>query len=438
MTRMQTKVKNNNKKTTINQTIIRMKNQVLALSLGLMSVMTFGQKKELRTAEKAIKNSEFAAALTSVNAVNGMLETMDSKYKANYYFLKAQAQAGINNYAAASDSFNALFEYEKEIDKERYTKDAQPMLDALIQAVSNKAIAQYNSEDYASAADNFYLTYKLSPKDTSFLFNAAISASLTKKYDVSLEHYKELKEIAYTGISTEYLAVNKETGEVENLGTKSNRDTMVRIGQYTTPTENVSESKYAEIVKNIGYILVNQGKTEEAIVALQEARKANPKDVNLILNEAQLYIKLEQMDKFGELMKEAVKLDPTNPTLFFNLGVVNAGENKMEDAVKYYKKAIELKPDYGDAYMNLAVAMLSEEKSIVQEMNKNLSDFDKYDALQEKQRLLYKSALPFLLKADTINRTLGTVRTLLNIYDTLRMEKEADILRPIYKEMRNQ
>jgi tetratricopeptide (TPR) repeat protein len=110
----------------------------------------------------------------------------------------------------------------------------------------------------------------------------------------------------------------------------------------------------------------------------------------------------------------------------------------MEDAIKYYKKAIELKPDYGDAYMNLAVAMLAEEKSIVEEMNKNLSNFDKYDALQEKQRLLYKSALPFLLKADTIKRSEGTVRTLLTIYDTLRMEKEADVLRPIYKEMRNQ
>jgi hypothetical protein len=80
--------------------------------------------------------------------------------------------------------------------------------------------------------------------------------------------------------------------------------------------------------------------------------------------------------------------------------------------------------------------MLTEEKALVEEMNKNLSNFDKYDALQEKQRVLYKTALPFLLKADGIKRTKGTVRTLLNIYDTLRMEKEADILRPIYKEMR--
>jgi tetratricopeptide (TPR) repeat protein len=413
-----------------------MKNQVLALSLGLMSVMAFGQRKELRTAEKAIDKSEFASALTAINSVNAMLETMDSKYKANYYFLKAQAQAGQNNYAAAADSFNDLFEYEKEIEKERYSDDAKPMLDALVQKVSNKAIEQYNTNDYKNAKDSFYITYKLSPKDTSFLFNAAISASLSKDYEASLKYYRELKKIGYTGVSTEYLAVNDETGEVENLGSKSNRDAMVRIGQYTTPTEKVLESKYAEIVKNIGYILVNQGKTEEAIIALQEARSANPKDVNLILNEAQLYIKLDQMDKFGALMKEAVKLDPTNPTLFFNLGVVNAGEGKMDAAVKYYKKAIELKPDYGDAYMNLAVTMLTEEKALVEEMNKNLSNFDKYDALQEKQRVLYKTALPFLLKADGIKRTKGTVRTLLNIYDTLRMEKEADILRPIYKEMR--
>jgi tetratricopeptide (TPR) repeat protein len=242
----------------------------------------------------------------------------------------------------------------------------------------------------------------------------------------------------YTGITTQYLAVSKESGEVEDLGSKSQRDLMVKTQQYSDPTEKVSESKQADIVKSIGYILVNQGKTEEAIVALQEARLANPKDVNLILNEAQLYIKLDRMDKFGALMQEAVKLDPTNPTLFFNLGVVNANEGKVEEAIEYYNKAIELKPDYGDAYMNLAVAMLREEKGIIEEMNKNLSDFKKYDALQAKQKELYKTALPFLLKADSIERSEGTVRTLLNMYDTLEMTKEADVLRPIYLEMRGQ
>ncbi|WP_299664550.1 tetratricopeptide repeat protein [uncultured Polaribacter sp.] len=414
-----------------------MKKQILVLSIGLMSVMAFGQKKEIRSAEKAIKNKDYTTALNTVNALDGMLAGMDAKYKANYYFLKGQALAGKNDYEGAANSFNNLFSYEKEIGKQRYTKEAQPMLNELIQKVSNLAIKQYNTDkNYKDATKNFALTYKLSPTDTSFLYNAAVSASLDKDNDTALKYFKELKEVGYTGITTQYLAVNKVSGEVENLGSKSNRDTMVKLGQYTSPTQKTSESKYADIVKNIGYILVNQGKTEEAIVALQEARKSSPKDVNLILNEAQLYIKLDDMEKFGALMEEAVKLDPTNPTLFFNLGVVNANENKTEEAIGYYKKAIELDPNYGDAYMNLAVAMLSAEKAIVEEMNKNLSNFKKYDALQDKQKALYKKALPFLIKADSLNRNEGTVRSLLNIYDTLEMEKEADALRPIYKEMR--
>ena len=428
----QMKIMNNNK---LNN--FKMKNQVLAISLVLISMIAFGQKSELKTAEKAIKAGEFASALVAVNSVDAMLATMDSKYKAKYYFIKAQALAGQSNYAAAADSFNNLFDYEIEIGKNKYTKLAKPMFGALIQKVSTKAIDLYsNDKNYKDAAINFYLTYKLSPTDTTFLYNAAISASSAKEYDAALVYYRELKKIGYTGITTQYLAVSIETGKVEDLGSKNQRDLMVKAKQYKEPTDKVSESKQADIVKNIGYILVNQGKTEEAIIALQEARKADPKDVNLLLNEAQLYIKLDRMDKFGALMEDAVKLDPTNPTLFFNLGVVNANEGKIEEAVAYYKKAIELKPDYADAYMNLAVAMLAEEKEIIEEMNNNLSDYDKYDALLAKQKILYKKALPYLIKADTIERSEGTVRTLLNMYDTLEMFEEADALRPIYKEMR--
>ncbi|WP_438989787.1 tetratricopeptide repeat protein [Polaribacter sp.] len=415
-----------------------MKKQIITLSLGLMTVLAFGQKKQLKTAEKAIKMQQYSEALSAISSLDGLLAGMDEKYKAKYYFLKGQALAGKKDFEGAAESYNTLFSYEKEIKKQKYTKEAQPLLNKLVQEVSTLGANFYNNDkNYSEAAKNFALTYKLSPKDTAYLYNAAVSASLAKEYDTSLKYYRTLKEVGYTGIQTQYLATEKATGKVVNLGSKQQRDLMMKTGTYIKPENKTTTSKQADIVKNIGYILVNQGKTEEAIVALQEARKANPKDVNLILNEAQLYIKLEKMDKFGALMEEAVKLDPTNPVLFFNLGVVNANEGKTEAAINYYKKAIELKPDYGDAYMNLAVAMLAEEKEIVDEMNKNLSNFKKYDELQEKQRALYNKALPFIIKADSLNRTEGTVRSLLNIYDTLRMEKEADALRPIYKKMRS-
>ena len=86
--------------------------------------------------------------------------------------------------------------------------------------------------------------------------------------------------------------------------------------------------------------------------------------------------------------------------------------------------------------MNLAVAILSGEQAIVQEMNKNLSNFKKYDELEQKQKELYKRALPYLEKADSLERTQDTVKSLLNIYDVLGDEK-AEVLRPIYKKMRD-
>ena len=415
-----------------------MKKQIIALSLGLMSIGMFAQKKELKAAEKAIKKEQFNEAKTIITSLEAMEETMEAKYKAKYFYLKGSVY-GKSDAEKASKAYNKLFAIEKEAGKTKYSKLAQPKLDALIQAVSQKAVDAYNKEkNYKVAAKNFYLTYKLSPKDTTFLYNAAVSASLDKDYDTSLNYYHELQEVGYTGITTQYFAVNKETKKKENLGTKSNRDTMIKFGTYIEPTSETSESKKPEIIKNISYILINQGKTDEAIIAIKEARKSDPKDLNLLLNEAQLYIKLEQMDKFGALMEEAIKLDPSNPTLFFNLGVVNQNEKKTEEAISYYKKAIELKPDYADAYMNLAVAILSREQAIVEDMNNNLSNFKKYDELEKKQKELYRVALPFLEKADELNRSEETVKSLLNIYDLLLIEDKADKLRVVYKKMRGQ
>jgi tetratricopeptide (TPR) repeat protein len=414
-----------------------MRKQIIAVSLSLMSIGIFAQKNEIKAAEKALKKNDFATAKQTIEAIDE--STIEAKYKAKYYLLKGNAY-GKTDVKKAAEAYNQLFEYEKEIGKQKYTKEAQPKLNTLIQFVSEKAINAYNvDKNYKVATENFYLTYKLSPKDTSFLYNAAVSASLDKDYDTSLKHYNELRETGYTGIATQYFAKNKETGVEESFPSKDFRNLSVKTSKtHIEPSDKVSESKQSDIIKNISYILIAQGKTDEAIVAIKEARKSNPKDLNLLLNEAQLYIKLEQMDKFGILMEEAIKLDPENPTLFFNLGVVNQNEKKTPEAIEYYKKAIELDPNYGDAYMNLAVAILSKEEAIVNEMNENLSNFKKYDELEKKQKALYKEALPSLESADKIARSEDTVKSLLNIYDLLEMTEKADELRLIYKKMRGQ
>ena len=411
-----------------------MKKQILALSLGLMSLGLMAQKSELKAAEKAIKKQDFTSAIATLNSVEGaVMINGEDKYKSKFYFLKGKALAATKDYKNSAKSFNELLA----MGKNKYSEEAKPILNQMIQEVSNKAVELYNNKkDFKNAANNFYLTYELSPTDTSFVYNAAISATQAKEYDTAIKYYKELRRVGYTGIETQYLATNKLTGKVENLGSKSQRDLMVKSKQYIKPEDKSSESKIAVIVKNIALLLKEQGKTDEAITALAEARKANPKDLNLLLNEADMYIKLNKMDKFGELMGEAIALDPENPTLYFNLGVVNFNQGRMDDAKKYYQKAVDLKPDYADAYMNLAVVVLNKDKAIVEDMNKNLSNFKKYDELALKQKEVYKEALPFLEKADSLNRSIDTVKTLMNLYEVLENEAKATEFRGLYKSMK--
>lgn len=416
-----------------------MKKAIFTLSIALLStVSVFSQKNELKAAEKALKNSDFNAAMAAITTAEGLTSQMDDKLLPKFYFLKGQTLAGKKEFKAAYDVFTQLKEYEEKIGKKKYSDDVQPLLQNMIQEVSKRAIKLYNDKDFKNATRDFYLTYVLSPIDTSFLFNAAITANAAKDFDTSLEYYKKLREINYTGIATQYLATNAATGEVENLGSKSYRDLMVRSKAYTDPKEEVSESKVADIITNMALVYQQQGKIEEAIAAFQEARKSKPKDIDLILGEADLYIKLDKMDKFGELMILAVEQNPTNPVLYYNLGVVNYNSKKYEDARKYYEKAIELKPDYADAYNNIAAVILEKERPIIEEMNKNLSDFDKYDELLEKQKAVKREALPYLEKADQIQRTENSTKILMNIYESLGNMEKAKEFRKYWEALKDQ
>lgn len=411
-----------------------MKKQIIALSLGLMTIGAFAQKKELKIVEKALKNNDFKTAKATIESLEGTLDAMDAKYKAKYYFLRGNAY-GKANVAKAAEAYNNLFAFEKETGKSKYTKAAQPKLQSLIQFSSDQAIKQYNSQDYNKAKNNFLLTYKLYPADTSSLFNAAKSATLDKDYDLALKHFNQLKEGGYTGVENQFLAKNKE-GKDDLFPNKMTRDLSVKTGTHSDPVDRTTESKKGEILKNIALILKEQGKTDEAIVALETARKANPNDVGLILSIGFIYYDLKQMDKFAELTKEAIKLDPNNPELYYNLGVASVNQNLDEEAIEYYKKAIELKPDYGDAYLNIGVSIYNKRIPIIEKINENLSNAKLYNKLQLEVKAVYKEALPYMEKADSLNRSFDTVQNLLNIYDNLRMEAEGDKYRAIFKEMR--
>ena len=429
-----------------------MKKQLITVLAILIGLSAYAQKDELKSTDKALKNGDLVTAKSSIDQAEGLIANADNKLKANFYFLKAKTYYDIakknpsldaNAFDIAAKYFQDLMAFEKQTGKAKYTEEAQPLLSNLIVDVSGKGIKQYQEKDYSNAKVTLYKTYALSKKDTVFLEYAATAAYLDKDFDLSLEHFNKLKELGYTGIATTYTATNIESGKTESFGSKNQLDLMVKAGQYKDPKVEVSESKSASVIKNIAWILVEKGEVENAMSAVQEARKIDPKDINMLLTEANLLLKLDKKDEFAALMKEAILQDPNNAMLHFNVGVINQEQGNLEEAKSYYNEAIELDPNYADAYINLGAIILEKDKLLVEEMNNNLSNFKKYDAIKAKQLELYKEVLPYYEKAYTIKKAetkeddIDIVQTLMSMYENLEMNDKFKEMKAIWDASRS-
>ncbi|MEM9680558.1 MAG: tetratricopeptide repeat protein [Bacteroidota bacterium] len=405
-----------------------MKKVIIIVSALLVSSWSFAQKNEVKAMEKAVKNTNFADAKAAAKSAEALIGNMDDKTKAKFYFFKAQALyangAGTDqDIDEAIKSFDELKDLESSMGKLKYTEEANEIKTAMLQNFLTKANDALTNKDYISASQRFDKAYKMSPKDTIYLYYAASTAVNAQDYDKSLEYYLQLKNMGFTGIKMNYYATNIETGVEETFADKKNRDLAVKTKIYNNPKNEKSESRVSEIVKNIALIYVAQDKNEKAIAAMADARANNPDDMGLLLSEANVHLKMGNRDKFKSLMEEATMKDPDNAELQYNLGVLAAEGGNVEEAKKYYAKAIELKPDYSDAHINMSVAILEGEAAIVEEMNNlgtSSADNKRYDELKEERTNLYNSAVPYLEKALELNKNnANAAKTLMNIYSAV-------------------
>lgn len=401
------------------------KQTIVALAL-LVGSFSFAQKTELKNAEKAIKKNNFAEAKTALNSAESLIASADNKTKVQYYFLKGQALyangAGTNaDMDAAIESLNKIEAIEGKTGK--HAKDVQDIKQGMLSSFLTKANEALEKKNYAVSSSGFEKAYRMSTKDTLYLYYAAATAVSGEDYPSALKHYEELKKLGYVGVETEYVATNKATNEEESFPSKSLMDISVKTGTHIKPQTKKTESKQAEIVRNIALIYMNQGDNAKAIEAMKDARAANPNDVSLIISEANMQLQMGDREAFKTLIQQALVQDPNNPELLFNLGIVAAEAGEIAEAKGYYEKAIELKPDYVDVYNNMAVLILSQEQAIIEKMNalgSSAADNKKYDELKDERSKLYTDAVPYLESTLRLRPTdLQAAKTLANIYSAV-------------------
>ena len=392
------------------------------------AMVGFAQKNEIKDAEKALKDGDASAAKTAIEAAMGSIASADEKVQAQYYYTRGKVYADLakkgddSAFEPAANSFKKVLELEEQSGKAKYSSEAKQYMASISADLVNSAVSDNEQKKFDTAAEKLYMSYKMSPKDTSYLYYAASSAVNGGHYEKALDYYNELQEIGYDGSGVVYKATNVETGE-EEIMDKVQRDLMVKSGTYKDPIDEKTPSKKAEIVKNTALIYTQLGQDDKALEAYKAARANDPEDVNLILNEANLYFKLGDKDKFKELMAEAIALAPDNADLHYNVGVINMEQGNFEEARESYKKAIEINPSYTNAYLNLSTTYVNEGNELIDEMNSlgnSRADIAKYDELKTKKDNFFTQGADILeqaLKTNPDNQ--GILTQLKNIYGAM-------------------
>ncbi|MBD1260612.1 tetratricopeptide repeat protein [Maribacter polysiphoniae] len=405
-----------------------MKTKIFILAAMSFSMVGFAQKTEIKAAEKALKGGDAASAKSSLEAAAGSISGADAKLQAQYYYLRGKVYTDLAKkgddtaFETAISSFQKADEVEKSSGKVKYGKLITQELSALAGEMVNSAVEDNKDKKFKEAGEKLYMSYKLSPRDTIYLYYAASSAVNGGNYEQALTYYNELKEVGYDGGGIEYKATNVATGEQEVMD-KVQRDLMVKSGTYKDPVDEKAPSKKAEIVKNMALIYTQLGQDDKALNAYKEARASNPKDVNLILNEANLHYKLGDKEKFKALMAEAATVAPDNPDLHYNIGVINMEQGNLEEAREAYRRALEINPGYTNAQLNLSTTYVNEGNGLIDEMNalgNSRADIARYDELKQQKDDLFQEGANVLeeaLKTNPDNQ--GILTQLKNIYGAM-------------------
>tara|TARA_A100001011_G_scaffold398982_1_gene505517 strand:+ start:3623 stop:4855 length:1233 start_codon:yes stop_codon:yes gene_type:complete len=393
-----------------------MKKLILLILLFTFSFST-AQKKELRNANKFFVSGEYASAIDLLDSTKDLFDSSDDKIKAQVMLLYGKLHTTMEDFELAIKAFD--------MSKNLGSSDKilNPELRKLETAIITSAVSDNETEDFNAAAKKLKMVYDLNTETNSeYLYYAASSAVNSLDYTLALEYYELLRDIKYEGIETKFYITEVSSGNEIEINDEVQFKLLQKSKDYSDAREEVTDSKFPEIVKNIALIYKELGQNDKALAAIEAARSSNPDDVGLIITAANIYFELGNKEAFKVAMSEAVDKEPNNPVLYYNLGVVSAELGEKDVAISYYQTSIDLDPSNENSYLNLVALILDGEEDIVSEMNSlgtSRADNMKYDELKESRENLYKQTVPILKDLIDINNNIEAIRTLMNIYGTI-------------------
>ena len=403
------------------------KNILITLAFLFISI-TYAQKKELKFTERNIKSEDYSAAKQNLQLAEKLISQMDAKTKVKYHYLKgvayyANGNSNIEESSVALESLNTSIDLESESSTKLYTSKAEGWRIEMLNRFVEDSKNSLENENYKDAYLNLEMSYRVSPRDTLYLYNAALIATENKDFDQALAFYNELIDIEFTGITTNYYAIEKATGENQGFTSPGQRELFIKAGTHENPTDVELESVEMNIFRSMAAIYKNNKDYESSLGFIEKAKNIDKNDINIILLESNIRWDMGDVESYERLITRALEIEPDNVDLHFNLGVISSDKGDIDKAMYHYNKAIEIDSTYTKAHLNAAALVLQKEQLIIEEMNSlgsSNADYNRYDELKIVREDLYKSAIPYLESVYKLdNKNISAVRTLRNIYSAI-------------------
>ena len=247
----------------------------------------------------------------------------------------------------------------------------------IIKAIFDEGVKSYQAKDYKSALNSFEKVMVMSPSDTAVVLNSAYSAERAGEKEKAIKYYEQLVSYKFddTNIYLSLADIYKTNKQSEKaLAT-------IRAGR------NISPGNLELMLTEIN-ILLAEGRSKDAVGAMDEAISKDPTNTSLYLALGSTYdnlahpsdstikatIKPEQVadytSKAESTYKNGLKVEPNDFNLNYFLGAMyfnqavdmfgkanslksNADyekakikfDSKFKDSEPYFEKALETNPN---------------------------------------------------------------------------------------------
>ncbi|MEE2699954.1 MAG: hypothetical protein VYD71_01145 [Bacteroidota bacterium] len=348
---------------------------LVTLLVSTMSFVGFAQKHNVVNASIALRQEKLAEAKQYIDEAYATESTANDpkmwNYRAPIYLEIALKEEQLDNDAvlkATEAHLKCLQTDQKGRVVVRKWTSKEDILSGLVQCaykLFNKAIEEYNADQYQRAITLYEAIYDILPYD---------EGDQLKRGNITKE----------TILYNSFFASHKM---------KNNSKSKLILQQLIDINFNEPA-----IYIHMSNIFIEEGNTEKAIEYLALGRDMFEDDQGLINTELNLFIQLGRTSELIEKLSEAISIDPENDLLYFNRGTIYDQEGSLELAEKDYKSALDINSSSFGTNYNLGALYFNYGVKLKGKASDAKSDA-KYKALTKQANDNFTKALPYMERA---------------------------------------